>query len=133
MIPGEFGSTLRFARRGGHKRGHNRQARSASLRRRFRFDGRSMLVSTTSDVAMDVRAKITSKGRVTIPKPVRDALALQQGDELLLRVEDSRIVVTKAPDLTTMAGSMAVPLRKRATPWDEVLRETRRARAERRR
>ena len=79
---------------------------------------------------MDVRAKMTSKGRVTIPKTVRDALDLHEGDALLFRVEDARAVVAKT-DFISMAGSVPVPPSKRVTPWDEVLRETRRARAER--
>ncbi len=36
---------------------------------------------------MDSSAKITSKGQITIPKSVRDALGLKEGDELLFRVE----------------------------------------------
>ena len=82
---------------------------------------------------MDSSAKITSKGQVTIPKSVRDALGLHEGDELLFRVERSRAVVAKTPDLLELAGSVAVPAGKRGTPWDEVLRQTRAARVGRRR
>jgi AbrB family looped-hinge helix DNA binding protein len=80
---------------------------------------------------MDVRAKITSKGQVTIPKTVRDALDLHAGDELLFRVERSRAVVAKTPDFLSLAGSVPIPPAKRGTAWDDVLRQTRRARAER--
>ncbi len=82
---------------------------------------------------MDSSARITSKGQVTIPKSVRDALGLHEGDELLFRVERSRAVVAKTPDLLDLAGSVAVPSGKRGTPWDEVLRQTRAARVGRRR
>ncbi|HEX3802526.1 MAG TPA: AbrB/MazE/SpoVT family DNA-binding domain-containing protein [Solirubrobacteraceae bacterium] len=82
---------------------------------------------------MDSSAKITSKGQVTIPKSVRDALGLHEGDELLFRVERSRAVVAKTPDLLDLAGSVPVPAGKRGTPWDEVLRQTRAARVGRRR
>ena len=82
---------------------------------------------------MDVTAKITSKGQVTIPKSVREALDLHEGDDLLFRVERSRAVIGKTPDFLGLAGSVPVPATKRATPWDEVLRATRHQRAERRR
>jgi antitoxin PrlF len=78
---------------------------------------------------MDTRAKITSKGQVTIPKTVREALDLQEGDELLFRVERSRAVIAKTPSFLELAGSVTIPPGKRGTPWDEVLRSTRRARA----
>jgi antitoxin PrlF len=82
---------------------------------------------------MDSSAKITSKGQVTIPKDVRDALELREGDELLFRVERSRAVIAKTPDLLALAGSVPVPAGKRGTPWDEVLGATRAQRAGRRR
>jgi antitoxin PrlF len=82
---------------------------------------------------MDARARVTSKGQVTIPKSVREALGLRTGDELLFRVERSRALVAKTPDLLGLAGSVAVPAEKRGTPWDEVLRRTRRERAAHRR
>jgi AbrB family looped-hinge helix DNA binding protein len=70
---------------------------------------------------------------VTIPKNVRDALGLDEGDELLFRVERARAVISKTPDFLELAGTVAVPADKRGTPWDEVLRRTHRERAGRRR
>jgi antitoxin PrlF len=78
---------------------------------------------------MDARAKMTSKGQVTIPRSVREALDLHEGDELLFRVEQSRALVAKTPDFLSLAGSVSVPAGKRGTAWDDVLRQTRRARA----
>ncbi len=82
---------------------------------------------------MDTRAKITSKGQVTIPKSVRDALQLKEGDEVLFRVERSRAVIAKTPDLLALAGTVAVPAGKRGTAWDDIVRRTRHERAGRRR
>lgn len=82
---------------------------------------------------MDVRAKVTSKGQVTLPKSVREALDLHEGDEVLFRVERSRAVIGKTPSFLELAGSVPVPATKRGTAWDQVLRETRDRRAERRR
>lgn len=82
---------------------------------------------------MDARARMTSKGQVTIPKRVRDVLGLREGDELHFRVERSRALVAKSADLLDLAGAVAVPADKRGTPWDEVLRRTHRERAGRRR
>jgi antitoxin PrlF len=81
---------------------------------------------------MDTRAKITSKGQVTIPKSVRVALQLHAGDELLFRVERSRAVIAKTPDFLARAGTVTVPADKRGTPWDDIVRRTRRERAGRR-
>jgi AbrB family looped-hinge helix DNA binding protein len=82
---------------------------------------------------VDVRAKLTSKGQVTIPASVREALELREGDEVVFRVERSRALMAKTPDFLSLAGTVPVPAGKRGTPWDEVLRRTRRERAERRR
>ena len=79
------------------------------------------------------RSTVSSKGQVTIPKAVREALELKEGDELLFRVEPSRAVVAKTPRFLALAGTVPVPAGKRGTPWDEVRRRTRAERAERRR
>lgn len=82
---------------------------------------------------MDSSAKLTSKGQVTIPKSVRDALELREGDEVLFRVEQSRAVIAKTPNFLDLAASVPVPAGKRGTPWDDVLRRTRIDRARRER
>jgi antitoxin PrlF len=82
---------------------------------------------------VDASTRLTSKGQVTIPKAVREALELQEGDEVVFRVERKRAIIAKTPDFIEMAGSVAVPAGKRGTPWDEVLRQARHARAEKRR
>jgi len=81
---------------------------------------------------MDTRAKLTSKGQVTIPKSVREALELHEGDELLFRVRRGTAVLAKTPDFRELAGTVAVPSDKRGTSWNEVLRRTRSERAGRR-
>jgi len=82
---------------------------------------------------MDAAARLTSKGQITIPKVVRDALDLHDGDEVVFRVERKRAVVAKTADFIELAGSVAVPAGKRGTAWDEVVRQTGRARAGKRR
>lgn len=82
---------------------------------------------------MDAAARLTSKGQITIPKGVRDALQLREGDEVVFRVERQRAVLAKTPDFIELAGSVATPAAKLGTPWDEVLSRSRRARAEKRR
>jgi AbrB family looped-hinge helix DNA binding protein len=82
---------------------------------------------------MDVSARLSSKGQVTIPRAVREALSLEEGDEVVFRVEGDRAVIARSPDLLALAGSVSVPAAKRGTPWNEVLRQTRQARVAARR
>jgi AbrB family looped-hinge helix DNA binding protein len=82
---------------------------------------------------VDSSARLTSKGQITIPKPVREALDLHEGDEVIFRVERSRAVIAKTPNFLQLAGTVAVPSGKRGTQWDEVLQRTRRERARSRR
>jgi AbrB family looped-hinge helix DNA binding protein len=81
---------------------------------------------------MDVAAKVTSKGQVTIPKAVRDALGIKEGDEVTFRVDGNRATLARTPDFLELAGSIQVPAAKRNVAWDEVLRRTRAERAARR-
>ena len=46
-------------------------------------------------------SKLTSKAQTTIPQPIRAALGLQPGDELLYEIIDGRVILTKARHGTT--------------------------------
>jgi AbrB family looped-hinge helix DNA binding protein len=82
---------------------------------------------------MDAAAKVTSKGQITVPKVVRDALGIKAGDEVVFRVEGNRAVLARTPAFLDLAGSIHVPAAKRNVAWDEVIRRTRTARAAARR
>jgi AbrB family looped-hinge helix DNA binding protein len=78
---------------------------------------------------MEVSARLSSKGQVTVPRAVREALSLEEGDRLVFRVEGDHAVLARTADLLALAGSVTVPAAKRGTPWAEVLHQTRRTRA----
>ena len=44
-----------------------------------------------------ITSKITSKAQTTIPQPVRAALRLREGDEVVYQIEGDRAVISKAP------------------------------------
>lgn len=74
---------------------------------------------------MDHGARLTSKGQITIPKEVRDALGLHAGDSVIFRVEEGRAVLARTPDLLSLAGAVPVPAGKRGVTWDEARRRSR--------
>ena len=78
---------------------------------------------------MEAAAKVTSKGQVTVPKSVRDALGIKEGDEVVFRVEGTRAVLARTPDFLDLKATIQVPAAKRNVAWDEVLRRTRRTRS----
>ena len=69
---------------------------------------------------MEAAAKVTAKGQVTIPKAVRDALGLREGDSVVFRIDGRRAIVAPTRGLLDLAGSVSVPVSKRGTPWDKV-------------
>ena len=82
---------------------------------------------------MEAAARISTKGQITIPKVVRDALGLHDGDAVVFRLDGQRAVIARTPDLLQLAGSVAVPAGKHGTPWDQVLARTHQDRAASRR
>ncbi|MEO6012438.1 MAG: type II toxin-antitoxin system PrlF family antitoxin [Devosia sp.] len=43
-----------------------------------------------------ITSKLTSKGQTTVPQPVRNALKLAAGDELIYVIEGDKVVVRRA-------------------------------------
>lgn len=77
---------------------------------------------------MDVTSKLTTKGQITIPKAVRNALNLEPGDSVLFRVERDHAILARIPDFLDLAGSVKVPPSKRGASWQVIREETRKNR-----
>lgn len=44
----------------------------------------------------EMRTRVSEKGQITVPKPLRDRLGIRAGDELDLVYESGRLVASKA-------------------------------------
>lgn len=78
---------------------------------------------------MDVAARMTSKGQITVPKAVREALGVSNGDAIIFRIEGNRAVVARTPDFLELAGKLRIPASKKNATWDHVIQSTRASRA----
>ena len=57
--------------------------------------------------------RVTTKGQVTIPKPIRDLLRIKTGDRVDFVVEGDRVVLRPGTlDLATLRGLLRRPGRK---------------------
>lgn len=77
---------------------------------------------------MRVRAKITSKGQVTIPQEVRRRLGLRKGDRIEFVVEDGVTILRPARDgenpFEAYAGALgAFETREEVDAWLRELRD----------
>lgn len=43
-----------------------------------------------------ITSRLTSKAQTTIPQPVRAALGLREGDSVAYRIEEGRVILTRA-------------------------------------
>ncbi len=44
-----------------------------------------------------ITSRLSTKAQTTIPQPIRAALRLEEGDELLYQIEGERVILSKAP------------------------------------
>lgn len=70
---------------------------------------------------MEISARLSSKGQITVPRSVRTALGLEKGDNVVFRVDGERAVLTKTPNFLDLAGSVPVPAALRGRPWSEII------------
>jgi len=64
---------------------------------------------------MDTTGKIASKGQLTLPKAVREALGIEIGDEVIFRVEGERAILAKTPDFLHSRAVLLCP--PRSATW----------------
>jgi antitoxin PrlF len=50
-----------------------------------------------------ITSKLTSKAQTTIPQPIRAALRLQKGDELVYEIRGEQVLLTKARQVVSDA------------------------------
>lgn len=71
---------------------------------------------------MELKAKVTSKGQLTIPKEVRRALGVREGDSLLFDVDEDggeiRVRVQRKP--VSFADYAGAWREGKGMSWDEV-------------
>jgi len=60
-----------------------------------------------SEVTGVYRARITSKGQITIPAPVREQLGLRTGDEITFEPKTLRFSAAPRPKLSDLYGILA--------------------------
>ncbi len=80
---------------------------------------------------MNVAARVTSKGQVTVPKAVREALGVSEGDTIIFRIEGNRAIVARTPDFIELAGTLRIPATKKNAAWDHVIKSAHASRAAR--
>ena len=81
---------------------------------------------------MDVTARLSAHGQLHLPDAVLAALGLDDGDEVVFRIEGHRALVFRRDvvDLTTTSTN---PTYRRAASWDEKASASRSARSATRR
>jgi antitoxin PrlF len=78
---------------------------------------------------MDVAARLSSKVQVTIPKAVREALGVEEGDPVIFRIDGNLVTLQRTSDFLEPAGTIAAPVTKKSASWDRVLESSRASRA----
>lgn len=69
-------------------------------------------------------SSVTSKGQVTIPKDIRDALKISEGDKVVFRAEGETAIIRKVPrDKLSEILMRAKPIEETSLAFQRRLRE----------
>jgi len=77
------------------------------------------------------KAKLTFKGQITIPKEIRHALALKEGDSVIVMVEGDHAVLKPLKKKSLLDFYGTLPATRPYAGLDAVREETRQNRAKR--
>jgi len=76
---------------------------------------------------MYARVRVDAKGRIVLPKEFRKALDVREGDELIITLKHSRIVIEKSEDpfkvLEEVLGDLTFSRELRRIAEKEALKE----------
>lgn len=72
-----------------------------------------------------ITAKVTSKGQITIPKPVRDRLGIRPGDEVEFIEDDGQFRVRRRPASSAFARHRGCLKHLRGQVADDIVKELR--------
>lgn len=77
-------------------------------------------------------ARVTAKGQITIPKPVRHALDLEEGDRVVFVEEDGKMVLKKAALIAfeDFANSISQEAQEKGITEEDLLTDLERVRKE---
>jgi len=70
-----------------------------------------------------MHARVSEKGQITVPKPLRERLDIRPGDELELTEQGGRLVVTKSPPADPVASVYGILSTPEST--DDLIRALR--------
>lgn len=70
---------------------------------------------------------VTSKGQITIPKKIRDALGIKPSEKVIITIEKDCVVLRPvAGNILEIGGSINIPAKERPIDFKKVRRKVRR-------
>jgi len=87
------------------------------------------MVGNFAEKGVGIRVRVDAKGRVLIPKSLRELAGIREGDEVVVSVEGNRLVIEKAEDpwreLAELLGDLTFDRSLRRLAEDAAEKEVR--------